>query len=610
MIQLKRKAATPAMKPLINVSDNRLADTLAPAFMDFTIPDCCSFSPTEWMRIWYVREWPHALADRQWQRIVNFEGDVRLSLFLDPLAPGAVGGQLEQQATAISAGNVLRAMQRRDPSMAVSKEHADVLKAQWQVQIEQEPFFYLTVAFALYGKSKDDLDYWSVKLEEIFRESGMVVDRAVRQQRIGLIALQPLNTNTLGAHQRHVPLDGLAQFFPFTGQETIRPKGIYYGQSLSNGMTVALDLFELDNPNTVIIGPPGGGKSYWMKDTITQYVVSGARVYVLDIEGEYELLCDDLGGRYVDMGIRSKHKINVLDPDPEDEKPVEDRTGLAGAYQQFKGWLTTAIGRGLEAGDLPALDRAYVETFSRFGITLDDPRTLRKPAPKLEDLYNTLAAMGHTANDPYALRLASELYPMAVGMERGAFNCATDIDIRSNPFVVFGLKNVPDPMKARRIRQIQQFTWNQMLSGSLRRTIEIVDEAWFLLQHPHTANDLAERARRFRKKNGALIVATQYVDDFLKSADAKAVLDIASTHLLFKQKELALPKLAGLFEMTEGEIAAIKHFQAGDYLLRSNTLSLALHKHVPASRHSLYTTKPEEVLAYQQAQQKQAGGGR
>ena len=134
-----------------------------------------------------------------------------------------------------------------------------MLKAQWRVQIEQEPFFYLTVAFGLYGKSKDDLDYWSLKLEEIFRESGMIVDRAVRQQRIGLQALQPLNHNTLGAHQRHVPLDGLAQFFPFTGQETIRPKGIYYGQSLSDGMTVALDLFELDNPNTVIIGPPGGG---------------------------------------------------------------------------------------------------------------------------------------------------------------------------------------------------------------------------------------------------------------------------------------------------------------------------------------------------------------
>ena len=82
----KRNATQPALdQPLINLTGSGLADKLAPAFMDFSIPDCCSFSPTEWMRTWYVRDWPHVISDRQWQRIVNFAGDVRISLFLDPL---------------------------------------------------------------------------------------------------------------------------------------------------------------------------------------------------------------------------------------------------------------------------------------------------------------------------------------------------------------------------------------------------------------------------------------------------------------------------------------------------------------------------------------------
>ena len=95
-----RKRAVQKPEPeslLLDVGGQALADLLAPAFMDFAIPDCCSFSPTEWLRIWYVREWPHALADRQWQRLVGFAGDLRASLFLDPLAPGAVGRHLNSR---------------------------------------------------------------------------------------------------------------------------------------------------------------------------------------------------------------------------------------------------------------------------------------------------------------------------------------------------------------------------------------------------------------------------------------------------------------------------------------------------------------------------------
>ncbi len=594
----KRKPSAPAQTaPVINVLDHTLADQIAPAALNLDTSDCCSFSPTEWVRVWYVRDWPIAFAERNWQDILRFAGDVRVSMFMSPLAPGIVGRQLEQQATAMSAERVMRAMQKRDQSLVVNNELQEVQLAQWKVQIEGEPFFFFTMVFALFGSSQVDLDEWSLKLEDIFREASIVVDRAVWQQKKGLTAMQPLNRNTLGNHQRNMPLDALTKFFPFTGEEVIMPDGFYYGQSTQNHMSVTIDPFALENPNMVIIGPPGGGKSYWMKDLITQCVTRNIRAYVLDIEGEYELLCEDLGGIYLDMGIKSKHKINVLDPDPEDELPLEQRSGLAGSFQNFKEWLVTAINRPLEPSDLPVLDRCYESTFKAKGIIKEDPHTLHRPAPILSDFHDALLR----DPSPYALRLADELYPMARGMEAEAFNCHTSVDLRSSPLVVFGLKTVPNPMKARRIRQIQQLTWNQMLNNvNLRRTLEIVDEAWFLLQHAHTASDLAERARRFRKKNGALVIATQHAEDFARSASAETVLEIAASHLLFRQKETAIDRLRGLFKLTEGEAMSLVMMEAGSYLLLTPTMHMPLHKDVPPNRDELYTTRPAEVLAYRE----------
>jgi type IV secretory pathway VirB4 component len=156
-------------------------------------------------------------------------------------------------------------------------------------------------------------------------------------------------------------------------------------------------------------------------------------------------------------------------------------------------------------------------------------------------------------------------------------------------------------MKPRRIRQIQVFTWNQMLRSragrALARTIEVVDEAWYLLQFADTARDLCERARRFRKKNASLVIATQQVDDFLANPYAATILGLASTHLLFGQKPTAVGRLAELFQLTAGEAGQLTRLDPGQYFLKTSKLRMFLYKPAPPDRHRLYTTKPSELLA-------------
>lgn len=573
---------------LVNVLEQYdLVDKLAPAAMNFAMPDTCQFSATEWVRTWYVRDWPTTISYDNWRRLLNFPGDVRISLFLNPLPPAIVSKQLERQATAIQASRFVRLFQRRDPSPGEDNDYAQIMRERNRVEVQGEPFYFLTAVLGMVARSKKDLDDWSERLENLCQDAGIVIDRALWQQEEGLESLLPINSNRLGNHQRNATLDTLACMFPFVGDEIVMPGGVFYGFNTSTGTAIVLDPYALENPNTIIVGIPGGGKSYFMKDLIEQYLLDGVRVYIIDIEEEYRALCDDLGGVYLDMGIKSRHKINVLDPDPYDSE------GLASAYQSFKGWMMTALERGLAPQESEALDQAYLSCFAQFGINKDDNATLRRTPPRLEHLHSHLMKVG----TPAALTLASALSPMAKGMDAEAFNCDTTVkDIWAQPLVVFGLKDVPEAMKPRRIRQIQQFTWNQMLRG-LRRTIEIVDEAWHLLQNDATAQDLAERARRFRKKHGSLFIATQHVDDFASNRHAATVLSLASTHLLFLQQDTSTELIAGLFKLNAAETARLTSLLPGEFLLRTNRAKMLCYKPVPPERHMLYTTRPDEVSA-------------
>ncbi len=585
--------AEPAQTLVVDLLDNDLADQLAPGSMDFTHEDCISFSATEWLRIWYIRRWPRELRYESWQALLRFPADLRISLFMEPLSPGLVSPQLERRETAIQSKRFLRIYQRRDPSPTEDKLLQEIREERQLIEIDQDPFYYLTVAVGVYGDSYEHLNIWSMELERYCRNIGLLLDRARWDQEPGLNALLPFNMNTLGDRHRNARLDALVNTFPWLGDEIVMPKGIFYGYDTQSQMAVVLDPFMLENPNCILIGTSGGGKSYWMKDTIEQFLLDGARVFVLDIEDEYRHLCRDLGGLYLDMNIVSPNKINVLDINP------YEIDGLGGAFEAFKGWFLTVLQRSLSPEENEVLDTAYFAAFEKCGILKDQPETYTSTAPLLSDLHQALLDVAKTSiHRDHARRLASALSPMAQGGLAAAFNEHTNIDVRSNPLIVFGFSGVQPTLMPRRIRQIQQFTWGEVLHAAEigQRTLEIVDEAWWLLENPNTAEDLCIRARRFRKKGAALFVATQHPSDFVANRHAHSILAIVGTHLLFQQNDTLLDQIGTIFQLTGLEKRAIGQLEPGHYFLKTSKLRMLMYRPMLKSRHQLYTTRPEERI--------------
>ena len=581
--------AKPAEKVLVNPVQEDLAYDLAPDMMDFTPQDCLSFSDAEWLRIWYVRRWPRELGYANWQALLTFPGDLRVSMFFEPLPPGAVGKQLEQQETSIQSARLLRTHQRRDPSPSQDKLYEEIKEERQLVEISGDPFYFLTVVIGLFADSQESLSHWSEELENHCRNIGLVITRAKWEQEEGLKTLLPHNMNALGDHRRNARVDTLMNLFPFVGDEIVMPEGIFYGHDTQTGKAVVFDPFQQVNPNCILIGTSGGGKSYWMKDTIEQLLLDGVRVFALDIENEYRHLCNDLGGLYLDMGIEGEHKINVLAVD------LHDPDGMRGSLEAFKSWMATVLRRELSTLEEDVLDQAHHAAYLAKGIQRDDRATYQKAPPLLSDLREVLRTMAD--HDPLsrtaALELASALGPMATGGLSHAFNCHTSVDVGSNPLIVFGLSTVHPSMMSKRIRQIQMFTWSQMTRED--RTVEIVDEAWWLLAQEGTAAELDARARRFRKKNAALFIATQHPEDFAANRHAHAILDIVGTHLIFQQSDTSIDNIAALYKLNKAEKLAITQLEPGHYFLKTSKLKMLMYRPILRERHGLYTTRPGDV---------------
>ena len=152
--------------PTISVLRTDLVDGIAPASIDLaSADDCVAFSSTEWLRVWYVRDWPRTLGYKNWLDVLRFPADLRASLFMEPYAPGVVIKELERQEVAIQAGRYVRFQQKRDPSPSEDQKLREIREERQLIEINGDPFYYRTLALGLFASSREQLEQLSAEVE-------------------------------------------------------------------------------------------------------------------------------------------------------------------------------------------------------------------------------------------------------------------------------------------------------------------------------------------------------------------------------------------------------------------------------------------------------------
>lgn len=560
-----------------------LVDFLAPGAMR-EAEDHIVFPGQGCVRVWFIQDVPPEMPREALDAIYDFPGEIVVSLLTRPMDKAAVRSFLRQQRVAMQAEAAARLQQQRLLDYSATAELEQIEQALRDLELTHQVPQELCWSVALWAEDKEQLDEQSRRLEDLMMDADLTFFRASLRQEEGLYTVQPFGLNFLG-HARNINTLALAGMFPFARRTWADPQGIPYGVDRTTGAWVIVDDFSLDNYNMIIIGEQGSGKSMFLKYKATWAVLLGMRCFIIDLEGEFEPMCRRLGGVYLDMALTSPHKMNVFDLNPLD--PAAWMNGL----QDTLAWIEIAVGGLTMAERNVILAPAYKRVMEEAGIMQDDPRTWKGAPPRLSDLYAVLRADERRA----AQDLADRLESVAVGIYREAFDCHTNVETDS-PLVVFGLRDVHRDMQPLRMRQIQTFIWSKLLTRA-HPTLVIIDEAWRWLSQPGAAADLAEMARRFRKRYAGLQLSTQHGDDLSRAEDAVVIRDTAAMTMLFRQGASAIPSISELFSINEVEARELISLDRGESILIIGQVHLPLYTPIPPALYRVWTTDPRELAA-------------
>lgn len=569
-----------AVAHTLNVGQRELADHLAPAAIQFD-PDRIHIVGEGWVRVWFVEDLPTVLGRGALDAIYDFPGEIRVSLITRPMDKAAVREHLRQRRTALFAENMTRAQQGRLPDHAAQAELEETERALQDLELSHLPPLQLLWTIALYGRTAEELDELTRRLEDYMLDADLRFFRASFRQEEGLYSVQPFGVNFLG-HGRNITVSALAGMFPFARRLQADLEGIPFGIDRTTGAWVIINPFAQNNYNMLIVGAQGSGKSMFLKYQTTWAVLLGMRCYVLDLEGEFEPMCRALNGTYLDMSLTSPNHMNIFDLNPDD--PDAWHNGL----QDTLAWLELALGTLTPKERNVILVPTYERVMRAAGLDPDNPNTWHKPAPVLSDLYEALRSdERRDAQD-----LADRLMTMAVGVYAQAFSQRTNVNPRS-PLVIFGLKNVHPDMQALRMRQINTFIWANVLSR-MQPTLMIVDEAWRWLEHPGAARDLAEMSRRFRKRNAGVWLATQHGGDLSASQQAVVIRDTAAMTVLFRQTQASVGAVAQLFGLNNVEAREMLTLDRGESILILGANHIPVYTVIPPAWYPYWTTDPRD----------------
>nr|PZN36589.1 MAG: hypothetical protein DIU70_14380 [Bacillota bacterium] len=383
------------------------------------------------------------------------------------------------------------------------------------------------------------------------------------------------------------------------------PGGVLLGTNRITRGPVIFDSFAgpaagLTNPHVGVFGQTGSGKTVLLKVYAARKVVSGTQVVILDPEREYAPAVEALGGHVIRLEAGVPSGLNPLEVEAEAaDADTAGTVNLADKVADVRALVAHMLalhGGALSPEESALLDRVLFRLYTDRGITADgnslyeeysrvDGEIYRagrqkKRMPRLRDLH---AAM---QNEPGLQRVALLIEPYLEGQSMGIFDCDSMEGLVDSPLICFDLYGL-DERYVRPLAMHVVLSWIAERFVKQRRGVRkmvVVDEAWMMLQRPETAAFLEDLARRARKRLTALVLASQSFYEFGEGA-GRAVLNNLGTRIIMSQKPEQLADAAAVFQLTEGERAAVARFGRGDALIKTGNQSVwVLVEATPAER--------------------------
>ena len=487
----------------------------------------------------------------------------------------------------------------------------DVVTLMANLRKNKEALLHCSVFVELKAKSKQKLKELQTDIAMELTRSKIEVDRLTLRQKEGFLSVNPIGSNQFGSlYERVLPASSVANLFPFNFSGKTDPKGVYLGRDkFGTNILVDFDRRAEDKTtsNILILGNSGQGKSYLMKLILTNIREAGKRVINLDPETEYEDLCNNLNGCYIDL-MGGEYRINPLEPkawsdgadefDPSAPEAFRKVTRLSQHIAFLKDFFRSY--KDFTDVQIDTIEIMLSKLYARFGVTDSTDYSKMKPTdyPIMEDFYKLCEEEFMTYDRQRKYLYTEEtlqevclgIHSMCVGAESKYFNGHTNIV--DDAFVVFGVKGLMDSnkrLKDAMLFNILSYMSNQLLGKG--DTVASIDELYLFLTNMTAIEYIRNAMKRVRKKDSSVIIASQNIEDFLIPSIrefTKPLFSIPTHQFLFNAGQINPKEYMDALQVEPSEFELIKYPERGTCLYRCGNERYLLQVIAPDYKSALF----------------------
>lgn len=474
------------------------------------------------------------------------------------------------------------------PKLKESIEGAEKVLA--DLRGKNERLFTVTFLIRTYAKSRKELKIQEEHLTRVSQKHNCKLMQLDYRQEQAYASTLPLGFNAIPI-QRSLTTAPIAAFMPFTTQELFQGgRATYYGLNSLSGNLILANRVYLKNPNGLILGTPGAGKSMAGKrEMVDVFFKTLDDILVCDPEGEYIDLLRLLGGQIIKISANSQVHINpmeiYLDTDA-DEDPIAVKSEFIISFME------TVVGN-LFPEEISLIDECVSRIYKRW----ISRRAVFEQMPILEDLWSELKTA-------HASRLANSLEIYVHGTQN-IFNHRSNVDINSR-VVCFDIKDLGNQLRKLGMLIIQDTVWNRVSMNrewnkihqdNKKYTRYYIDEFHLLLKEPQTAKYSVEMWKRFRKWGGVPTGITQNVKDLLSSQEIENIFDNSDFVYMLNQAAGDRFILQEKLHISDEQLGYVTNVGPGQGLIFFGDTILPFKDEFPKDTklYSLMTTNPNEV---------------
>lgn len=318
-----------------------------------------------------------------------------------------------------------------------------------------------------------------------------------------------------------------------------------------------------DVGHTLVLGSTGSGKSFLLNFLVTHAQQYRPQTVIFDLGHSYHRLSEWMGGSYLEFGLDAGLRINpfAFAPTPE--------------HLHF----------------LHAFVKVLIEGHSDYRISDLDEKELYEAIENIYVLDPSVRRL-RTLADSLPRSLKNRLISKWVeGARYGRLFDHVSDDLSVHPFQVFefeAMREYPDILEPLLFYVLHRV--NASVAPADHFTLCVMDEAWRFIQHPTLKEYVQTALKTWRKKNAAMVLATQAVEDFASSDLLRTVVESTATKLLLANPELDRAEYRRIFSLNDVEVDLLVNLRAkGQVLLKREGLAKVLDLNVDSRTAWLFT---------------------